>query len=264
MPVQSAELLEVIALHKSFGTLHVLKGVNFSVKAGERIAIIGPSGSGKSTCLRAINYLEPPTSGHIRLLGTAIGERQLPSGEWKRMSDAELAPQRAQIGMVFQLFHLWPHLTARENVALQPEKVGGMSKRDAFALADEMLAKVHLREKADEYPERLSGGQQQRVAIARALAQQPKLLLFDEPTSALDPELVGEVLNVIHELANEGRSMVLVTHEIRFAREVADRAFFLDQGRIVEEGGSKSLLNNPQSDRLRHFLRQMNLESASR
>jgi polar amino acid transport system ATP-binding protein len=257
--MQSSKLLEVTDLHKSFGALHVLKGISFSVKPGEKVAIIGPSGSGKSTCLRAINYLEPPSSGHISLLGTRIGERQLVSGEWQRMTDAELAPQRAQIGMVFQLFYLWPHMTVRENVALQPQKVTGMSKQDASNLADEMLAKVHLSDKADEYPERLSGGQQQRVAIARSLAQQPKLLLFDEPTSALDPELVGEVLGVIHELADEGRSMVLVTHEIRFAREVADRVIFMDNGVVVEEGNPKKILDKPQSERLQQFLRQMNL-----
>jgi polar amino acid transport system ATP-binding protein len=177
------------------------------------------------------------------------------------MSDKELAPQRAEIGMVFQLFYLWPHLSARDNVALQPQKIGGLSRKAALELADAMLAKVHLTHKADEFPERLSGGQQQRVAIARALAQQPKLLLFDEPTSALDPELVGEVLNVIHSLADEGRSMVLVTHEIRFAREVADRVLFMDDGLIVEQGHPKSLLNNPASGRLRQFLSQVRQEA---
>jgi polar amino acid transport system ATP-binding protein len=173
------------------------------------------------------------------------------------MSDTDHAPQRAEIGIVFQLYYLWPHLNARENVALQPQKVGGLSRKEPHGLPDAKLAKVHLTHKADEFPERLSGGQQQRVAIARALAQQPKLLLFDEPTSALDPELVGEVLNVIHALADEGRSMVLVTHEIRFAREVADRVLFMDDGMIVEEGDPRSLLDNPASDRLRQFLRQV-------
>ena len=178
------------------------------------------------------------------------------------MSDSELAPQRAQIGMVFQLFYLWPHLTARENVAIQPEKVTGMPRAQALELADAMLAKVHLSHKADEYPERLSGGQQQRVAIARALAQQPKLLLFDEPTSALDPELVGEVLNVIHELADDGCSMVLVTHEINFARDVADRVLFMDEGLIIEEGPPKDVLDAPREERLRQFLRQVNRGNA--
>ena len=176
------------------------------------------------------------------------------------MSDAEL-PRSAQMGMVFQLFHLWPHLCVRDNVALQPIKVGKMSRREAFALADSMLAKVHLSEKADEYPERLSGGQQQRVAIARALAQRPKLLLFDEPTSALDPELVGEVLGVIRELAAEKRAMLLVTHEIRFAREVADRVIFMDGGVIVEQGNPAEILAKPRTDRLRQFLAQMHSQA---
>jgi polar amino acid transport system ATP-binding protein len=259
---ESIPLLRVVDLHKSFGALQVLKGVSFDVAPGERVAIIGPSGSGKSTCLRGINYLEPPTAGRIELDGVVIGQREVTPGVWRRMSDTELAPQRAEIGMVFQLFYLWPHLNARDNVALQPQKVGGRSRAEALELADAMLAKVQLSHKADEFPERLSGGQQQRVAIARALAQQPKLLLFDEPTSALDPELVGEVLNVIHALADEGRSMVLVTHEIGFAREVANRVLFMDDGLIAEEGGT-SLLVDPKSDRLRQFLRQVNRQDGA-
>jgi polar amino acid transport system ATP-binding protein len=253
----SVPLLRVENLRKSFGALEVLKGVSFDVAAGERIAIIGPSGSGKSTCLRGINFLEPPTSGRVELDGQVIGEREVGLGRWRRMSDKELAPQRAEIGMVFQLFYLWPHLSARDNVALQPQKVGGLSRKAALERADAMLAKVQMTHKAHEFPERLSGGQQQRVAIARALAQQPKLLLFDEPTSALDPELVGEVLNVIHSLADEGMSMVLVTHEIRFAREVADRVLFMDDGVIVEQGDPKLLLSNAASPRLRQFLSQV-------
>jgi polar amino acid transport system ATP-binding protein len=173
------------------------------------------------------------------------------------MSDRELAPQRREIGMVFQLFYLWPHLNVRDNVALASIKAGGMPRDQAYALAEQMLEKVHLKHKADEFPERLSGGQQQRVAIARALAQQPKLILFDEPTSALDPELVGEVLGVIRELAEEGRSMILVTHEIRFAREVADRVIFMDGGVVVEEGPAKDVIDRPQKDRTRAFLGQM-------
>jgi polar amino acid transport system ATP-binding protein len=259
---ESVPLLRVTDLHKSFGALPVLKGVSFDVAAGERVAIIGPSGSGKSTCLRGINYLEPPTKGRIELCGKIIGEREVSPGVWRRMTDAELAPQRAQIGMVFQLFYLWPHLTARENVALQPERVGGRPRAEALEIADAMLAKVHMSHKAKEYPERLSGGQQQRVAIARALAQQPKLLLFDEPTSALDPELVGEVLSVIHELADEGRSMVLVTHEIRFARDVANRVLFMDDGLIVEQGDPAAVLSEPKSERLRQFLRQVHRQDA--
>ena len=222
---------------------------------GERLAILGPSGSGKSTCLRAINFLDPPTGGTIELEGELIGLHACGKGQPMRpMTTRELAPQRAEIGMVFQLFHLWPHLTARENVALQPRKVQGLSSRAADELAEAMLNKVHLGHKLDEYPSRLSGGQQQRVAIARALAQRPKVLLFDEPTSALDPELVGEVLNVIQELADEGRSMVLVTHEIAFARRIADRVIFMDGGVIVEQGAAKEVLGNPKEPRLQKFL----------
>ncbi len=243
-------LLTVDRLNKSYGALPVLKDVSFTLGRGERIALIGPSGSGKSTCLRAINFLDPPTNGDIRIDGELIGRR----ADGRLMTDAELAPQRAEIGMVFQHFHLWPHLSVQANVALQPRKVRGLAANEAAKLADELLAKVHLGHKSGEMPSRLSGGQQQRVAIARALAQQPKLLLFDEPTSALDPELVGEVLNVIKELANEGRSMVLVTHEIAFAREVADRILFMDGGRIVEEGPSRQILDHPREPRLRQFL----------
>ena len=243
-------LLEVVNLGKSYGDLAVLKDVSFTVRRGERVALIGPSGSGKSTCLRAINYLDPPTQGEVRLEGQVIGRCK----NGRRMSDLELAPQRAEIGMVFQHFHLWPHLCVRSNVALQPRRVRGLTQLEAAKLAEQLLAKVHLGHKVDEIPQRLSGGQQQRVAIARALAQQPKLLLFDEPTSALDPELVGEVLTVIKELANEGRAMVLVTHEIAFAREVADRIIFMDGGRIVEEGPAKVVLDHPQAPRLKQFL----------
>ncbi|MBB3659732.1 polar amino acid transport system ATP-binding protein [Rhizobium sp. BK650] len=243
-------LLDVVGLGKAYGHHTVLSDVSFALSRGERVALIGPSGSGKSTCLRAINYLEPPTAGDIRLDGRAIGRH----ADGRRMSDLELAPQRAEIGMVFQHFHLWPHLSVRANVALQPRKVRGVPCGEASRLAEAMLAKVHLSHKVDEMPERLSGGQQQRVAIARALAQQPKLLLFDEPTSALDPELVGEVLSVIKELAVEGRAMMLVTHEIAFAREVADRILFIDGGRVVEHGPARDLLDHPQSPRLRQFL----------
>jgi polar amino acid transport system ATP-binding protein len=254
---QQASLLRVEALKKSYGSIEVLKGIDFSLTRGEKVAIIGPSGSGKSTCLRCVNYLETPTAGDIFLNDELIGQIRRPDGRLQRMSDGQLAPQRRQMGMVFQLFYLWPHLTVRQNVAIGPQKVGGLSATEADDLADRMLAKVHMTHKADEYPDRLSGGQQQRVAIARALAQQPQLLLFDEPTSALDPELVGEVLNVIHELADEGRSMILVTHEIRFAREVADRVIFMDGGYIVEQGPPADVLDHPQQDRTRAFLRQM-------
>ncbi len=249
-------LLRVEGLHKSFGSLEVIKGVDMTLERGHKTAIIGPSGCGKSTMLRCINYMETPTRGHVYLDGELLGETSK-NGSFVRMSEKELAKQRAQIGMVFQGFYLWPHLSARDNVAIAPMKVRGMSKSEANALADEMLEKVHMSHKTDEFPERLSGGQQQRVAIARALAQQPKLMLFDEPTSALDPELVGEVLKVIHELAEEGRSMVLVTHEIRFARDVADSVIFLHNGVIIEEGTSEAVLGAPKHERLRAFLQQI-------
>jgi polar amino acid transport system ATP-binding protein len=245
-------LLSVRALRKSYGVQEVLKGIDFDVRPGEKIALIGPSGSGKSTCLRCVNFLEDPTEGTIELDGAVVGR----VGE-RRMTNRQLAPQRAQMGMVFQGFNLWPHLTVRDNVALPARLVQGVAKAEANSLAEAMLAKVHMAHKADARPDQLSGGQQQRVAIARALAQRPKLMLFDEPTSALDPELVAEVLTVIHELADEGRTMLLVTHEIAFARDVADRIFFLDGGVIAEQGPAKDLVANPKSDRLRSFLRQV-------
>lgn len=246
-------LLRVEDLHKSFGELDVLKGVSLTLAQGRRLSILGPSGSGKSTLLRCINHLEIPTRGHVYLAGQLVGEK-LVDGSYVRMSSRELAPQRAEIGMVFQNFYLWPHLTVRENVAIGPQRVRGLSKKEALALADAMLEKVHMEHKADEYPERLSGGQQQRVAIARSLSQEPKLLLFDEPTSALDPELIGEVLKVIHELADEGRTMVLVTHEIGFAKDVSDEVIFIDEGRIAAHGSPQDILENPRHPRLRSFL----------
>ena len=250
-------LLRVEDLYKSFGDLIVLEGVGMTLERGHKTALIGPSGCGKSTMLRCINYLETPTSGHIYLDGELVGEKK-DNGKLVRMTEKELAQQRAHVGMVFQGFYLWPHLDARDNVAMAPMKVRGMSKDAAYELAEAMLAKVHMSHKIEEFPERLSGGQQQRVAIARALAQEPKLLLFDEPTSALDPELIGEVLNVIHELADEGRSMVLVTHEIRFAREVADWVIFLGDGGIIEEGPPDEVISKPRHERTRSFLRQIN------
>lgn len=252
----SDPLLRIEGLHKRFGDLKVLRGVDVELDQGRKLAVLGPSGSGKSTLLRCINHLEVPTSGHIYLDGTLIGERRV-SDEVVRMSEKQLAPQRAEIGMVFQNFYLWPHLTARENVAVAPHRVRAMPKPQALDLAGAMLEKVHMSHKADEYPERLSGGQQQRVAIARALAQEPKLLLFDEPTSALDPELVGEVLRVIHELADEGRSMVLVTHEVRFARDVANEVIFMDDGIIVEQGSPREVLETPRQPRTQSFLGQL-------
>jgi polar amino acid transport system ATP-binding protein len=249
-------LLRVENLYKSFGSLEVLTGVDTTLERGHKTAVIGPSGCGKSTMLRCINYMEAPSSGHIYLDGELFGEKQVDGGT-ARMTEKELAQQRAHVGMVFQGFYLWPHLNACDNVAIAPMKVRGMSKAEAYELAEAMLAKVHMSHKVDEFPERLSGGQQQRVAIARALAQEPKLLLFDEPTSALDPELVGEVLKVIHELADEGRSMVLVTHEIRFARDVADWVIYMGDGGIVEEGPADQVLGDPQHPRTRSFLHQI-------
>ncbi|HSU23911.1 MAG TPA: amino acid ABC transporter ATP-binding protein [Variovorax sp.] len=250
-------LLTVEALRKRYGAVEVLKGISFDLAPGETLSLIGPSGSGKSTCLRCLNYLERPTGGTILLGSERIGQLPVKGGGFRLMNDRELAPQRIEIGMVFQGFYLWPHLSVRDNVALGPIRAAGMPRAEAHELAEEMLDKVHLRHKADEYPERLSGGQQQRVAIARALAQRPKLILFDEPTSALDPELVGEVLGVIRELAQEGRSMILVTHEIRFARDVADRVIFMDGGHIVEQGTPADVIDRPQVERTRNFLGQV-------
>ena len=252
-------LLRVSGLTKSYGQAEVLKDISFDLKKGETLALIGPSGSGKSTCLRCLNFLEKPNGGEVLLQAERIGQVPARKGgvSWRLMSDTEIAPQRREIGMVFQLFYLWPHLTVRDNVALASIKAGGMRRDEAHALADNMLEKVHLRHKADAYPEQLSGGQQQRVAIARTLAQKPKLILFDEPTSALDPELVGEVLGVIRELADEGRSMILVTHEIRFARDVADRVIFMEGGHIVEEGPAAQVIDAPRMERTRSFLGQV-------
>lgn len=243
-------LLTIRNLTKTFGACEILKGVSFQLARGECVAIIGPSGSGKSTCLRAINFLEPPTSGDIVLAGHLVGRH----AGGKRMNDRELAPHRAEMGMVFQHFNLWPHLCVRDNVALQPRMVRGLSRNRAIAIAEESLAKVHMTDKLGAMPQQLSGGQQQRVAIARALAQQPKVMLFDEPTSALDPELIGEVLGVIRELADDGLSMIIVTHEIAFAREVADRILFMDAGQIVEQGRPAPVLDRPHHPRLKRFL----------
>tara|TARA_Y100000780_G_C13684185_1_gene417127 strand:+ start:1235 stop:2005 length:771 start_codon:yes stop_codon:yes gene_type:complete len=252
----NSPLLRLENIHKNFGDLEVLKGIDLTLEKGKKVAVIGPSGCGKSTLLRCINYMEIPSSGHVYMEGELFGERKI-ENTFGKLSSKELAKQRSQIGMVFQSFNLWPHLTAINNVALGPTVVNQMSKNEAYELAKSMIEKVHLTPKINEYPERLSGGQQQRVAIARALAQQPKLMLFDEPTSALDPELIGEVLNVIQELASEGRSMVLVTHEINFARELADHIIFLHDGIIIEEGPPSEVIDNPKNERLKTFLNQI-------
>ena len=249
-------LLRIVDLHKSFGALEVLKGISIEVKRGEKLSIIGPSGSGKTTLLRCVNYLEKPTSGHVYVDGTLIGEKQA-NGRFVHLSDRELARERAEIGFVFQRFNLFPHLSALDNVTVAPRRVLGMPRAEAEQQAMAMLEKVGLAHKASEYPERLSGGQQQRVAIARVLAMQPKLMLFDEATSALDPELIGEVLKVMRELAEEGRTMLIVTHEIQFAAEVSDRVIFMDGGQIVEEGPPGKIFKHPAHERTRAFLRQI-------
>src|SRR3954454_15301572 len=228
-------LLRVIDLHKSFGANEVLKGINLEVNAGETITIIGPSGSGKTTLLRCINYLERPTSGHVYIGDRLIGE-SWNGREFHYIGDRELAKERTEMGMVFQRFNLWPHLTALGNVTLGPLRVLKKSADEARAEGEALLEKVGLGHKGPEDSERLSAGHQQRVAIARPLAMQPKLLLFDEPTSALDPELVGEVLKVMRDLATSGMTMVVVTHELGFAREVGNRVIFMDEGQIVEMG----------------------------
>jgi polar amino acid transport system ATP-binding protein len=249
-------LVRVVDLEKSFGSLTVLKRVNLEVRRGERVSIIGPSGSGKTTLLRCINFLERPTDGEVWVDGARIGQVSARGGT-RFLSDREMAKARAEIGFVFQRFNLFPHLSAVDNVALAPKRVRRLPPQQAREIAAEMLGKVGLGHKLDEFPERLSGGQQQRVAIARVLAMQPKLILFDEPTSALDPELVGEVLGVMRKLAEEGRTMIIVTHEVQFAGDVSDRVIFMDHGQIVEEGRPSDVLRRPTHERTRLFLKKI-------
>ena len=239
-------MIEVQGLHKSFGNLEVLKGIDAKISAGEVAVVVGPSGSGKSTFLRCINRLESSSSGHIIIDGHDLDDPK---------TDINLI--RAEVGMVFQAFNLFPHLTALGNVTLGPRKVRGMSGEEANRIGRQMLEKVGVGDKIDNYPSQLSGGQQQRVAIARSLALSPKAMLFDEPTSALDPELVGEVLSVMRDLAREGMTMVVVTHEMGFARDVADRVSFMDGGIIVEEGPPSQIFKHPKSTRLKDFLRRV-------
>jgi polar amino acid transport system ATP-binding protein len=248
-------VLRIVGLHKRFGDLHVLRGIDLDVAKGERIAILGSSGSGKSTLLRCLNFMEIPSGGRIHLDGTPLG-RESGRGDATRIRyrEAELCALRVRIGMVFQQFNLFPHMTVVQNVMEGPVSVLGKSKAEARAQAERQLARVGLADKADEYPSRLSGGQQQRVAIARALAMEPEVLLFDEPTSSLDPELVGEVLNVINDLSRDGRTMLLVTHELGFAYHFASRVLFLHDGRIHEEGTPEQVLKNPRQERTRAFL----------
>ncbi|WP_068298610.1 amino acid ABC transporter ATP-binding protein [Pararhodobacter sp. CCB-MM2] len=240
-------------MRKSFGSLEVLKGVNLTVDYGKVCCILGPSGSGKSTFLRCMNHLEKIDGGLLRVGGSLVGYREH-DGKLYEMRQKEVARQRADIGMVFQGFHLFPHMTVLENIIEAPIGIRKMRKAEAVALAMDLLAKVGLTEKAQAYPATLSGGQQQRVAIARALAMKPKLMLFDEPTSALDPELVGEVLTVMRDLAREGMTMVVVTHEMGFARDVGDRVVFMDGGVVVEEGTPDEVFNHTREQRTRAFL----------
>ena len=241
-------------VHKRFHSLEVLKGINLSVAGGEVVVILGPSGSGKSTFLRCLNHLEKINGGKIEINGHFIGYRQAADGKLIEESDWKVARQRAEIGMVFQRFNLFPHLTVIENVMLSPVMVKKVPWDVARQRALDLLQQVGLPEKADVYPARLSGGQQQRVAIARALAMDPKVMLFDEPTSALDPELVGEVLDTMKTLARSGMTMVCVTHEVGFAREVADRAVLMDDGIVVEEGPPQTFFTSPQHARTKQFL----------
>lgn len=234
-------MIEIKNLHKSFGKNEILKGINQSVSESEVLCIIGPSGSGKSTMLRLINMLETPTKGEIYIDGEKITEKNI-----NRI--------RTKMGMVFQNFNLFPHLTVLDNITIGPVNVKNISKAEAEKEAVKLLEKVGLKDKANSYPKSLSGGQQQRVAIARALAMNPEIMLFDEPTSALDPEMVGEVLDVMKSLAKEGLAMIVVTHEMGFAKEVADKVIFMDEGIIIEEGTPDEVLENPKEDRTKEFL----------
>jgi polar amino acid transport system ATP-binding protein len=238
--------IDVRQLHKSFGDLEVLKGIDFTVDAGEVVCVLGPSGSGKSTLLRCLNRLEESNSGTILIDGEDITD-----------IDADVDQLRSNIGMVFQQFNLFPHLTVLKNLTVAQTGVLKRSKDEAIGIARQMLERVGLSDKIHEYPAHLSGGQAQRVAIARALSMKPKMMLFDEPTSALDPELVGEVLDVMRTLAGEGMTMMVVTHEIGFAQEVADRVVFMDDGVVVEEGSPDDVLRNPKEDRTKQFLRMV-------
>ncbi len=253
----AAEAIHIENLHKKFGSLHVLKGVSVSARDGEVVAIIGGSGSGKSTLLRCINCLENPTSGVIRVNGEEIRLKSDGNGGSIPADRRQIERIRSKLGMVFQSFNLWSHMTLLENVIEVPVHVLGVKRPEAIATAEALLARVGLADKRDVYPAFMSGGQQQRGAIARALAIQPRVMLFDEPTSALDPELVGEVLKVIADLAREGRTMVLVTHEMKFAREVATHVVYLFNGQVEEEGPPEQIFGAPKSERLKQFIRNI-------
>ena len=253
MSDSTAEMVRADNVHKSFGALDVLKGVDLVVKSGEVCCVLGPSGSGKSTFLRCINHLEKINAGRIFVDGELVGYRER-GGKLHELREKEVAAQRRAIGMVFQRFNLFPHMTVLANVMEAPCKVKKEGKSDVRERAVALLDRVGLGDKVDSYPGQLSGGQQQRVAIARALAMRPKLMLFDEPTSALDPELVGEVLDVMKDLAGDGMTMVVVTHEIGFAREVGDSLIFMDGGVVVEKGPPRDVIANPQQERTKAFL----------
>jgi polar amino acid transport system ATP-binding protein len=240
-------------VRKSFGSNEVLRGIDLEVHGGEVMCVIGPSGSGKSTFLRCINHLEKVDAGRLSVDGHLVGYAER-NGRLHELRESEVAQRRAEIGMVFQRFNLFPHMSALGNVVEAPIRVRGMAKADAVTRGRELLDRVGLGDRCDAYPRQLSGGQQQRVAIARALAMDPKLMLFDEPTSALDPELVGDVLDVMRDLAGSGMTMIVVTHEMGFAREVGDRLAFMDEGVVVESGTPRDVISNPQHERTRSFL----------
>ena len=246
-------MVKAEGVHKRFGRNEVLKGISLEVAPGEVMCLLGPSGSGKSTFLRCINHLEPINSGRLSVDGELVGYREK-GDTLHQLRDAEIAHKRAEIGMVFQHFNLFPHMTAIDNITCAPVRVKKIPRERALRQATDLLAQVGLADKTDSYPPQLSGGQQQRVAIARALAMEPKLMLFDEPTSALDPELVGEVLAVMQQLARDGMTMIVVTHELGFARGVADRVVFMDAGVVVETGPPEELLDRPRQERTRAFL----------
>ncbi|WP_407841451.1 amino acid ABC transporter ATP-binding protein [Streptomyces sp. DSM 116496] len=246
-------MVKAEAVHKSYGAAHILRGIDLEVAPREVFCLVGPSGSGKSTFLRCINHLERINAGRLSVDGQLVGYKEK-AGKLYELKDSEVAAQRRDIGMVFQRFNLFPHMTAIENVMEAPVMVKGESKAVARARAVKLLDRVGLGDKGGNYPTQLSGGQQQRVAIARALAMEPKLMLFDEPTSALDPELVGDVLDVMRDLAESGMTMIVVTHEMGFAREVGDNLVFMDGGVVVESGHPREVLGNPQHDRTKAFL----------
>ncbi len=249
-------MVQISDVHKFFGDLHVLRGVTLDVEPGEVCVVLGPSGSGKSTLLRCVNELERISAGRIRVDGELMGLREVEKAgrtQLHRRTDSDIARQRSRIGMVFQRFNLFPHMTALGNVMEAPRKVRGLDRSSARKKAEELLTMVGLSDRMEHYPAQLSGGQQQRVAIARALAMEPDLMLFDEPTSALDPELVGEVLAVMQQLAESGMTMLVVTHEVGFAREVSDQVVFMDEGLVVERGSADEVIDHPQQARTRDF-----------